>query len=70
MSAAWVVKAVDILMDGNLGVSAGLPAVSPDQLCFYGFEKCFDNGIVIAVSLAAHGCLEAVFSQDFLVVSH
>jgi hypothetical protein len=48
------VEAVDVLKDGGLGVSAGGPAMPPDQLGFDGFEVGFDGGIVVAISFAAH----------------
>ena len=68
MAAAGVIKAVDVLEDGRLRLPTRFPRPAPDQLGLDGLEECLDGGVVIAIALAAHRYLEAVFAQDFLVV--
>ncbi len=55
MAATWVIKAVDVLEDGGVGLPAGRPAVPPNQFGFDGFEERLDSGIVITITLTAHG---------------
>ena len=52
----------------HLSLPAGVPCAPPDQLCLDGFEERFNGGVVIAISLAAHGDPEAVLARVFLVV--
>ncbi len=40
----------------------------PCQLSLDGFEERLDGGIVVTIAFAAHGHLEAILAQDFLVV--
>jgi len=42
--------------------------LSPNQLCFDGFEESLNGGIIKAITFAAHGYLEPMLEQDFLVV--
>ena len=68
MSAARIVKAVDVFEKGNFGLSSRLPISAPDHFRLEGFEEAFDGCVVITVALPAQGCCQAVFSQDFLIV--
>ena len=68
MSPSRIVEAIDVLEDGQLGVSARLPRPAPDHLGLDGLEEGLDSGVVIAVALTAHRYLEAVLPQDFLIV--
>ena len=68
MPTAGVIEAVDVLEDGRLGLAAGFPGPAPDQLGLDCLEEGFDGCVVIAVAFAAHRYLEAMFTQDFLVV--
>ena len=68
MSAAWVIETVDVFEDGNFHIPSGLPGLPPDQFGFYGFEEGFHCGIIIAIALAAHGHLEPMLAQDFLII--
>ena len=54
MATTGVIKAVDVLEDGGVGVSAGRPAVPPNQFGFDGFEEGFNGGIVVTIAFAAH----------------
>jgi hypothetical protein len=59
-----------------------VPTFGPGQLCFDGFEEIEedqktvwgpvflmqDHGIVVAIAFAAHGYLEAVLRNTFLIV--
>lgn len=40
----------------------------PDQFCFDGFEECLNGSIVVAITLAAHGHLEAMLAQYLLII--
>jgi len=68
MPPSRIVEAVDVLEDGQLGVSARLPRPSPDQLSLDRLEERLDGGVVIAVALAAHRYLEAVLTQELLII--
>ena len=68
MAASWIVEAVDVFEDRHLSLSAGVPGVSPDQLCLDGFEERFNGGVVIAISFATHGCPEPMLAQDLLII--
>ena len=48
-------EAVDVLKDGGFCLAAGFPNPAPDQLGLDGLEERLDNGVVIAIALAAHG---------------
>ena len=52
--AKGIVEPVDILEDGGFGLSPCRPALPPDEFRLQGFEKRFDGGIVVAITLAAH----------------
>jgi hypothetical protein len=49
-------------------LTACIPTVAPDQLCLDGFEKGLNHRIVVAISLPAHGDLEAMLGQELLVL--
>lgn len=68
MPSARIVGAVDILEDGQLCFSAGLPRLSPNQFRLDRFEEGFVRRVIIAVAFAAHGYLEAVLTQQFLII--
>ena len=68
MTAARVIKAIDILKDSTFCLTACVPFVTPDQLSLDRFEERFNHGIVIAITLAAHRDLEAVQLQAFLIL--
>ena len=40
----------------------------PDQLSLDGFEEHLNRRIVITISFAAHGHLEAMLAQDLLII--
>ena len=64
MSAARIVKAINIFEDSDLNNTARMPGVPPDWLCFDVFEEGFHGGIIIAIAPASHGDLEAVPVQQ------
>ena len=45
MAAAWIVEAVDIFEDRNLGLAPRVPCPAPDQFGLDGFEEGFDGGV-------------------------
>ncbi len=61
MPAPWIVKSVDVLEQRQF-------ALPPDQLGLQRFEEGFNNGVVIAISLAAHRDFEAMLFQQLLVI--
>ena len=68
MPSAWIVEAIDILEDGQLCFSSRLPRPAPDQLGLDRFEEGFDSRVVVTISLAAHRDMEAVLTQELLVI--
>jgi hypothetical protein len=68
VTASRVIEPIDVFEDRHLSLSAGVPGVSPDQLCLDGFEERFNGGVVIAISLATHGCPEPMLAQDLLII--
>ena len=52
----------------DFDLSSRLPVAAPDHFGLEGFEETFDGCVIVAVSFSAHGCFEAMFSQDFLTV--
>ena len=68
MPTAWIVEAVDVFENGNFDLSAGLPVSAPNHFCLERFEKALNCGVVIAVTLSAHGCCQTMLSQDLLIV--
>jgi hypothetical protein len=68
MPAAQVIEFVVVLRDAGFGLAMGFRNPAPDQFGFDGLEERLDNGLVIAIALAAHRRPQAVFAQTFLVV--
>jgi hypothetical protein len=54
MSSDWIVEAVNVTANRFFGLPSCLEACAPDQLRFDCLEDCFNDGIIIAVPLAAH----------------
>jgi hypothetical protein len=79
VSAARVIKAVDILEAGDLNSPACLPGMPPYQFRFDGLEEGFHCSIIhcltvvcpsqtmrrIAIAFAAHGHLKALLRSSF-----
>lgn len=68
MPSTRVVEAVDVFKDYHLSLSSRLPRMPPYQFSFDGFEEGLDGGILIAIAFPAHGYLEAMLPQDFLII--
>ena len=68
MSAARIVKAVDVFKDRHFSLAPRFPGMPPDQLCLDRFEERFDGSIVVTIAFAAHRHLEAVLAQDLLII--
>lgn len=68
MPTARVVEAVDVLKEGNFDLPAGLPVSAPNYFWLERFEEVLNCGVVIAVTLATHGCCQTMFSQYLLIV--
>ena len=66
MPAAGGIVAVDVLEVGGFGLETGVPCPAPYQFSLDGLAECLDSGVVLAVALAAHGRLRAVFAQSKL----
>ena len=66
MPAAGGIEAVDILEVGGFGLETGVQCPVPDLFGLDGLPECLDSGVVLAVALAAHGRLHAVFAQSKL----
>jgi hypothetical protein len=65
MAASRIKEAIDVFEDGHLGLSACVPNVPPDQLRLNGYEEGFNGGIIVTISLTAHGYIESMLAQDF-----
>ena len=68
MSAARVVEAVDVSKQCKLSRAACGLGPPPDHLGFDRLEERLDGGVIIAISLATHGNLEAALTQQLLIV--
>ena len=67
MPPPWIVEPVDILECRALCLATYVPAGAPDQLCRDGFEDRLNHGIVVTISLAAHGYSEAMLRKTRLI---
>jgi len=67
MSAAWIVKAVEVFKDCQFCSAASVPRVPPDPFGLDYFEECFDDGVIISISLAIHGYFLPMLAQAFLI---
>ena len=63
MPPTRIVEAVDVLEDGQLGISARLARPLPDQLRFDRVEERLDGRVNVAVALAAHRYLEPMLAK-------
>lgn len=68
MPTARIVKTVDVFKNRVLGRAACGPGSAPDHLGLDRLEKRLYRSIVVAVPLTAHGYLEVMLAQYFLVV--
>ena len=68
MAAAGVVKPVDVLEDGGLGLSPCWPVLPPDQFRFQAFEERLDGGVIVAITRATHRWPQAIGLQLLLIV--
>ena len=68
MPSTRVVVAVDVFENCHLGLSSCLPCIAPDQFRFDGFEEGLDGCVIITISFSVHRHLEAMLTQDFLIV--
>lgn len=68
MTTTGVVESVDVFEERVSDLLARLPYTPPDEFGFRRFEEGFDGRIIIAISLAAHGCLKAKLAQPLLII--
>ena len=54
MPPARFIEAVGVLKDAGFGLAACSPWPAPDQLGLDGLKKRLDNGVTLAIALAAH----------------
>jgi hypothetical protein len=54
VATARVIKAIDIMEDRALSLTACIPTVAPDQLHLDRFEERFDHEIVAQLTFATH----------------
>jgi hypothetical protein len=59
-----VIEGFDVIEDGGARLGAGGKAAMIDQLIFESAPEGFDEGVIIAVALAALGSDQAVLGQD------
>ena len=60
MPPPWIIEPIDILEYRPFGLASGFPTVAPDKLSLDGLEERFHHGIVITITLTAHGYFEAM----------
>jgi hypothetical protein len=61
-------EVIDILEDGSFRLTPRSPALSPDEFRFQGFGECFDGGIVVTITLAAHRWTYGIGLQFLLII--
>ena len=66
MFSAGVVKAADVIEQGDFGLAPGLPIAAPDQFGLH-LEEAFDGRIVVAIALAAHQGRQGVLAQKLQI---
>ena len=68
-AARWGIHPIiNVLEDCQFRVSSRVSLPAPDQLCLNGLEEGLDCRVVVTVSLGAHRYLEAVLTQELLIV--
>jgi hypothetical protein len=45
MASARIVEAVDVLKEGCVDLSSGVPGVAPDEFSLHRLEECFDCSV-------------------------
>ena len=68
MPSAWVIETINVFKDGDLDVPARLPRVPPDQFGLERLEETLDCGIIVTISLAAHGRQQLVTAKPLLIL--
>ena len=68
MLPAWIVESVYVFEDCQFRGAARVPRVPPDQFGLDGLEERLDNRVIVAVAFTAHGYLESMLAQTFLVI--
>ena len=68
MAPARIVKPIDVLKQRQFTLTPGVPELSPNQFGLQRLEEGFNHSVVITVAFAAHGNLEAVLFQQFIVI--
>lgn len=63
-----VVEAVDVSEERIGHLLSCLPLVPPDEFSLQRFEEGLDKGVIITISLAAHGYLEPKLSKPLLII--
>lgn len=68
MASSQIVKAINVVADGLLGVCPCLKPVAVNQLFLDGRVKRFDAGIVIGISFSTHADSEVIRLQAIDVI--
>lgn len=68
MALLRIIKAVNVLADGDGCLSSRRPALSSKEFGLQAFEEGLDGGVVRAVSLARHGGDHLVLDHLFLEI--
>jgi len=66
MLSFWIVEEFDIIEHVLASFLAGRIGFPPDPLSLQELEKAFSNGIIVAVSPAAHAGLQVISLQELL----
>ena len=67
MPSSGIVEAVDVFEQGHFRLSPCVPLVAPDQLGLQGLEEGLDDGVIVAIAIAAHRDEEAMFAKQILI---
>ena len=68
MPASWVIEAVDVFEDCQLGGAAGGPGPLPQELGLDRFEEGLDRSVVVAIPGSTHRYPEAMLAQNLLII--
>jgi hypothetical protein len=68
VSATRAIGAVNVVEEGDLDLTTGLPGPEPDHLGLDGLEEGLNGDVVIVIVLDAHRYFDAVCARDLLVV--
>jgi hypothetical protein len=67
MQPGTVIRSLDVTEDGSASLGQGGEALVVDHFVFESAPEGFDEGVIVAIALAAHGSDQTVLSEDLAV---